>query len=709
MYLRIKIKMFSKGRYINRVTIVAIALILFLCVSSAHAHIIDALFDGSTEKIITFPSAGGNQMVYLKILRNANITSGQLGVGGDLELTSEVLDQSILPPFNTYDLGDVNSQSVTVGISGFLSRVVLRLCDPPSDIPVEIQTDDAGKPSGTILSTTIIPAQSGCRWTNATFSTPPTLEVGKKYHIVIKVRNYHVIAFAGEDSYKGGEHLVYDGKNWSAATGCYKCETGLDIRLETYIGNYSYPTNPSLDIGSDGTSEWSLSGELNATNSPQTINLNTAAISNYLSTCTPDASGSCLVPLNFTSASAGKIKISNISVLYSHLHIAGVQTNKTSYAQNETVAISALVQNGTYVNITADVTAKVTRRDNSYEWLTLGEKSLGNYEGNFANTTLDGTYNLNVYANKSGYINDTAATTFNVACAQSWVCGEWSSCVGGFKTRTCACACAGGTGCTGDGTNKTSCAVVVSQSSAGGAASAGGGAASGGAASAPASVKSSSEVPATAPPVTVEITKEVGTVNPGESKVVTFEESKSGVSEVKIEVKNTVSDVHVTVQKYASAPSSVASAPTEGKAYSYMNISAKNIKDENVENASINFKVNKSWISENNISINTVKLSRFNEITNEWGKLPTKKVGEDNDTVYFEAQSEGFSIYVITGETAEEASAATPLGSTPTTTPTAYMPTSTPMQKTPGFEAIFAVAGLLAVAYLVRRRRQSGF
>ncbi|MBE0516859.1 MAG: PGF-CTERM sorting domain-containing protein [Methanophagales archaeon] len=50
---------------------------------------------------------------------------------------------------------------------------------------------------------------------------------------------------------------------------------------------------------------------------------------------------------------------------------------------------------------------------------------------------------------------------------------------------------------------------------------------------------------------------------------------------------------------------------------------------------------------------------------------------------------------------------------TPTATPTAPptvapspSPTATPTPKQPGFEAVFAIAGLLAVAYIVLRRRR---
>ena len=39
-------------------------------------------------------------------------------------------------------------------------------------------------------------------------------------------------------------------------------------------------------------------------------------------------------------------------------------------------------------------------------------------------------------------------------------------------------------------------------------------------------------------------------------------------------------------------------------------------------------------------------------------------------------------------------------------TPAAVEPTEAPKKKTPGFEAVFAIAGLLAVAYLVLRQRE---
>ena len=71
-----------------------------------------------------------------------------------------------------------------------------------------------------------------------------------------------------------------------------------------------------------------------------------------------------------------------------------------------------------------------------------------------------------------------------------------------------------------------------------------------------------------------------------------------------------------------------------------------------------------------------------------------------------------FTIFVLFGEKVPPPPSPTP---SPTPTPTVSpvvtpsptpTPTPTPSPTPPGFEAIFAVAGLLAVAYFVLRRRK---
>jgi parallel beta-helix repeat protein len=98
------------------------------------------------------------------------------------------------------------------------------------------------------------------------------------------------------------------------------------------------------------------------------------------------------------------------------LHIIEAQTDKTTYALNETVTISCVVQDETGYNIPADrVNAEILKPDSLIEWITMTEGLVGHYNGTFTNTSLNGTYNVTIYANKSGYVNNTAELSFDVS------------------------------------------------------------------------------------------------------------------------------------------------------------------------------------------------------------------------------------------------------------------------------------------------------
>lgn len=73
-----------------------------------------------------------------------------------------------------------------------------------------------------------------------------------------------------------------------------------------------YPTNPSINIGNDGDTEWSYSGEFSSTD---TINF-VAELQSLISTCTADANGDCTIPIKVSSESAGKIVLDNLNIAY---------------------------------------------------------------------------------------------------------------------------------------------------------------------------------------------------------------------------------------------------------------------------------------------------------------------------------------------------------------------------------------------------------
>lgn len=64
-----------------------------------------------------------------------------------------------------------------------------------------------------------------------------------------------------------------------------------------------------------------------------------------------------------------------------------------------------------------------------------------------------------------------------------------------------------------------------------------------------------------------------------------------------------------------------------------------------LENGSIGFRVEKSWINNNSINESLVTLQWYNK---SWEPLYTQKVGEDNNYSYFISKTPGFSFFAIT-------------------------------------------------------------
>ncbi|MEM2271722.1 MAG: PGF-pre-PGF domain-containing protein, partial [Archaeoglobaceae archaeon] len=89
----------------------------------------------------------------------------------------------------------------------------------------------------------------------------------------------------------------------------------------------------------------------------------------------------------------------------------------------------------------------------------------------------------------------------------------------------------------------------------------------------------------------------------------------------------------------------------------------------------------------------------------QWIELPTKFLSSDGKYNYYEATTESFSLFAAVLKPSEAPIQTTPsisVATPETTQPIATTPAEKPF--IPGFEAIFAIAGLLAVSYLIRRK-----
>ena len=145
--------------------------------------------------------------------------------------------------------------------------------------------------------------------------------------------------------------------------------------------------------------------------------------------------------------------------------------------------------------------------------------------------------------------------------------------------------------------------------------------------------------------------------------------------------------------------------------YKNLNIWVGNLgwaNPENIASPTINFFVEKSWVTENNIDNSTIRLNRYNG--GEWNPLDTEKMGDDEDYLYFEAQTPEFSSFAITG-TAKQSVIVQPTSTNDLESglmPQTNEPHETePMQstsKTTGFKISTGVLGLIIVIFIMRKK-----
>jgi PGF-pre-PGF domain-containing protein len=152
------------------------------------------------------------------------------------------------------------------------------------------------------------------------------------------------------------------------------------------------------------------------------------------------------------------------------------------------------------------------------------------------------------------------------------------------------------------------------------------------------------------PPEIIEVESppvEIPFIQPGVPQDVTVE--NTGITGLTISTLENVENVRIVVQQLTDRPATIAIGPP-GIAYQYFNIVAENLSDAQVENVTIRFKIEKSWIAQNGIDIQTITLNRYDPVTEEWASLPTTFLSEDDTYAYFSAVSPGLSVFGISGQ-----------------------------------------------------------
>ncbi|MBN1763577.1 MAG: PGF-pre-PGF domain-containing protein, partial [Methanomicrobia archaeon] len=157
--------------------------------------------------------------------------------------------------------------------------------------------------------------------------------------------------------------------------------------------------------------------------------------------------------------------------------------------------------------------------------------------------------------------------------------------------------------------------------------------------------KESTSSPTPAPALTqvLEETKTIALIEAGSNASVTFD--RTNITRIIITANNTIRNASVMIQPLGEALFAI---NVSGVPYCYFNVTTTNLTDNAIANATIEFKVNRTWINASNVDKATIILSRYHD--NHGDTLPTVKIGEDNTSLYFSAVTPGFSVFVIFGE-----------------------------------------------------------
>jgi PGF-pre-PGF domain-containing protein len=206
-------------------------------------------------------------------------------------------------------------------------------------------------------------------------------------------------------------------------------------------------------------------------------------------------------------------------------------------------------------------------------------------------------------------------------------------------------------------------------------------------------------------------------IGSGNSVNFNFPQNATPVMNISFDSKTTVGKTTTIVEMLINQSTLVSGSPSD-EIYKFINIWVGNsgfATSDNIKNAVVNFKVEKSWIQDKNIDKSSIILNRYNDT--KWNALPTNLSGEDDKYVYFTAQTTGFSSpFAITGKTSASGTV-NETQSQPSTqgieqnnssNATNVEQTQSPSSsgnggKTPGFEIIYGIISLFAVSLYKRK------
>jgi PGF-pre-PGF domain-containing protein len=181
-----------------------------------------------------------------------------------------------------------------------------------------------------------------------------------------------------------------------------------------------------------------------------------------------------------------------------------------------------------------------------------------------------------------------------------------------------------------------------------------------------------------------------------------FKALELSIYEIAVIGKETENDITLRVEALKGT-SRLATVSPPGIAYKNVNIWAgtKNIKEDLIK-----FKVDNSWLDSKNLEGSDIKMVKWDG--NKWAQIETIEETKDSIYTYYEAKTDTFSVFAITGLKGEAVPTATPaieVTETPSKPTETTAPSAEPTKKASEFEFALTIAVISAVYLFWRKRR----
>lgn len=136
--------------------------------------------------------------------------------------------------------------------------------------------------------------------------------------------------------------------------------------------------------------------------------------------------------------------------------------------------------------------------------------------------------------------------------------------------------------------------------------------------------------------------KIINKLSAGNDSIINVEKENFSLQEISINTNEDVEDVEIKLEEMKNQD---AVELPENKVYKYFTISKIGLENEQIENINLTFRVENSWLDNNNIQRLFLK-----HYTDAWNEETTTKLDSDGDYTYYSAKISNLSMFSIIGE-----------------------------------------------------------